>query len=44
MRVISWNMNKRKNDNWNWLIDNFDPGFVLAQESSKLPEGFEAAE
>ncbi len=44
MRVISWNMNKRKTDNWKWLIDNFNPDFVLAQESSKLSKDIQAAE
>ena len=42
MRVVSWNMNKRKADNWEWLIDEVDPDIALVQEASPLPDGLKA--
>ena len=42
MRVVSWNMNKRRGGNWEWVIENFDPDYVLAQEASPLPTGVKA--
>ncbi len=42
MRVVSWNMNKRKAGNWEWLIDEFDPDVALVQEASPLPDGLKA--
>ena len=42
MRVISWNMNKRRRGNWEWVLENLDPDYVLAQEASPLPEGVKA--
>ena len=37
MKVISWNMNKRKKGNWEWIIDQFDPDYLLVQEAIPLP-------
>ncbi len=37
MKVISWNMNKRRKGNWEWVIDQFDPDYLLVQEASPLP-------
>lgn len=42
MRVVSWNMNKRSSGNWEWVIDNLDPDYVLAQEASPLPPNVKA--
>lgn len=42
MRVISWNMNKRRKGNWEWVLENLDPDYVLAQEASPLPKGVKA--
>ena len=42
MRVVSWNMNKRRRGNWEWIIENLDPDFILAQEASPLPTGVKA--
>ena len=39
MRVVSWNMNKRKKGCWEWLLENHSPDFVMAQEASPLPKG-----
>ena len=25
MKVVSWNMNKRRKGNWEWVIENLDP-------------------
>lgn len=42
MRVISWNMNKRKSGCWQWLLEEMRPDYVLAQEASPLPDGLKA--
>ena len=42
MRVVSWNMNKRKEGNWEWIIENTDPDYILAQEASPLPSDINA--
>ena len=42
MRVVSWNMNKRRKGNWEWLVDDLNPDYVLAQEASPLPRGIKA--
>ena len=42
MRIVSWNMNKRKEGNWEWIIENSDPDYILAQEASPLPSNIEA--
>jgi len=42
MRVVSWNMNKRRRGNWEWVLENYDPDYVLAQEASPLPTGVKA--
>lgn len=42
MRVVSWNMNKRKSGCWEWLLDQHSPDFVMAQEASPLPQGLKA--
>ena len=42
MRVVSWNMNKRSKGNWEWVLENLNPDFVLAQEASPLPPGVNA--
>ncbi len=42
MRGISWNMNKRRRGNWEWVLENLDPDYVLAQEASPLPKGVKA--
>jgi len=39
MRVLTWNMNKRKKGNWEWIINNFSPDYMLVQEASPLPKG-----
>lgn len=39
MRIVSWNMNKRKSGCWEWLLEKHDPDFVFAQEASPLPKG-----
>ena len=38
IKVISWNMNKRKKGNWEWIINKFNPDYLLVQEASPLPE------
>ena len=43
MRVVSWNMNKRKEGNWEWILENFEPDYVLAQEASPLPPNIKAS-
>ena len=30
-------MNKRRKGNWEWVIDQFDPDYLLVQEASPLP-------
>jgi len=42
MKVVSWNMNKRKEGNWEWIIENTDPDYILAQEASPLPSDINA--
>ena len=42
MRVISWNMNKRTAGCWDYLVDSYDPDYVLAQEASPLPDHVKA--
>mgnify|MGYP001368064044 CR=1 FL=1 len=42
MRIVSWNMNKRKSGCWEWLLDQHSPDYVMAQEASPLPEGLDA--
>ena len=42
MRVVSWNMNKRRTGNWEWLLDQLDPDIALVQEASPLPKGLKA--
>ena len=42
MRVISWNMNKRKEGCWEYLLDSHDPDYILAQEASPLPNHIKA--
>jgi len=42
MRIVSWNMNKRKEGNWEWIIENSDADYILAQEASPLPSNIEA--
>ena len=36
MRVVSWNMNKRKEGNWEWIIENSEPDYVMAQEAIEV--------
>jgi exonuclease III len=38
MKVISWNMNKRKNGTWDYLLSSLSPDIALLQESSIFPE------
>ena len=42
MKIVTWNMNKRKKDCWEWLLDSHDPEFVMAQEASPLPDNITA--
>ena len=42
MRIVSWNMNKRKEGCWEWVLDTYDPDFVMAQEASPLPQTINA--
>ena len=42
MRIVSWNMNKRKSGNWEWLFECVNPDYVLAQEASPLLDGMTA--
>jgi exonuclease III len=44
MRVISWNMNKRKEGCWEFAINNLNSDFVMAQEASRLIKGINATE
>ena len=44
MRVISWNMNKRKEGCWEFAINNLSSDFVMAQEASPLIKGISATE
>ena len=44
MRVISWNMNKRKEGCWEFAINNLSSDFVMAQEASPLIKGITATE
>ena len=44
MRVVSWNMNKRRNEGWNWLINDLRPDYIMAQEASPLPDNIIATE
>ena len=43
MRVVSWNMNKRKEGNWEWILENYEPDYVMAQEASPLPSNINAS-
>ena len=36
MKIISWNMNKRKEGSWSYLIEKIDPDYALLQESSPI--------
>ena len=36
MRIVSWNMNKRKSGQWDFLINELRPDVALLQESSPL--------
>ena len=42
MRVVSWNMNKRREGNWEWVIKELKPDYVCAQEASPLPNKIKA--
>jgi len=42
MRVVTWNMNKRKVGNWEWLLEELDPDIALVQEAGPLPRGVKA--
>jgi endonuclease/exonuclease/phosphatase family metal-dependent hydrolase len=37
MRIVSWNMRKKKG-NWNYLTQSLDPDFALLQESSPIED------
>jgi len=37
-------MNKRKEGNWEWILKNSEPDYVLAQEASPLPSNINASE
>ena len=41
MKIVSWNMNKRKNGTWNYLINNINPDVALIQESSPISNNFD---
>ena len=43
MKIVSWNMNKRKAGCWEWILDSVDPDVVMAQEASPLPHGIDAS-
>ena len=43
MKVVSWNMNKRKEGCWEWLLETHDPDFVMVQEASPLPSTINAS-
>ena len=36
MKIVSWNMNKRKEGSWTYLIEKIDPDYALLQESSPI--------
>ena len=36
MKIVSWNMNKRKEGSWSYLIEKIDPDYALLQESSPI--------
>ncbi len=40
MRVLSWNMNRRKNGCWDYLKKTIDPDIALLQETSLLDNSF----
>ena len=42
MRVVSWNMNKRREGNWEWVINELKPDYVCVQEASPLPNKIKA--
>ena len=42
MRAVTWNMNKRKHGNWEWLMNHIHPDYALVQEASPLPRGVKA--
>ena len=42
MRVVSWNMNKRREGNWEWVINELKPDYICAQEASPLPNKIKA--
>ena len=42
MKVVSWNMNKRKEGCWEWLLNSHHPDFVMVQEASPLLDGMKA--
>ena len=44
MRVISWNMNKRKEGCWEFATNNLNSDFVMAQEASPLIKGINTTE
>ena len=35
MRVISWNMNKRTEGCWDYLLDSYDPDYIHENNSPK---------
>ena len=43
MKVVSWNMNKRKEGCWEWLLETQDPDFAMVQEASPLPSTINAS-
>ena len=36
MKIVSWNMNKRKEGSWSYLIEKIDPDYALLQETSSI--------
>ena len=42
MRIVSWNMNKRKNGTWDFLINSLNADIALLQETSALAEGMDS--
>ena len=36
MKIVSWNMNKRKEGSWTYLLEKIDPDYALLQESSPI--------
>ena len=38
MRIVSWNMHRRKEGTWEYIINSLNPDFAFLQETSPMNE------